>query len=280
MRITELLGKANPRYLYILAGIILFLPPLGLIPQAVGEVNMCGKVCPRLFLILSPKGIAAGALSAMQTMWFGVLLVAAALTVTFFCGRLWCSHLCPIGGFTEVVGRVIPERLKINFSKIDAPAFRYGYFAVFVAGSYWGAGNIACKLCNYRVIPFLVGSPFEPAYVAYLSTSMGMAGLLTLLLSGFFAKGGRAYCNFLCPVGAVDGLVNYVSSRFGFTKKVRTDPERCIGCGQCVASCMVWALQQPEATAPVKRDNLSCVSCLECKKACPTGAIYYGKRKR
>lgn len=280
MRITELLSKAKPRYLFILAGIFLFLPPLSLIPQTVGEVNMCGKVCPRLFLILSPKGIAAGAVSAVQAMWLGVSLVAVLLLVTFFFGRLWCSHLCPIGGFTELISRLIPERVKINFAKIDAPAFRYGYFAVFVAGSYWGAGNIACKLCNYRLIPFLVGAPFEPAYAAYLSTSMGLAGLLTVLVSGFFAQGGRAYCNFLCPVGAVDGLVNHVSARLGFTKKVRTDPARCKGCGQCVATCMVWALQKPATLDTVQRDTLSCVSCRECEKACPAGAIYYGKDKR
>ncbi len=280
MRITELWGKIKQRYLFILAGMILFLPPLSLIPQTIGETNMCGKVCPRLFLILSTKGIAAGALSSVQKMWFGVLLAATVLIVTFFFGRLWCSHLCPIGGATEMIGRFIPERLKINFAKIDAPAFRYGYFAVFVAGAYWGAGNIACKLCNFRIIPFLAGSPFEPAYAAYLSTSMGVAGLLTVSLAGFFAKGGRAYCNCLCPVGAVDGLVNYLSSKLGFTKKMRTDPGKCAGCGQCVASCMVWALKQSEASAAVKRDSLSCISCLECEKTCPHGAIYYGKLKK
>ena len=32
--------------------------------------------------------------------------------------------------------------------------------------------------------------------------------LCLLLFLGVFAKGGRAYCNLLCPVGALDALVN------------------------------------------------------------------------
>jgi ferredoxin-type protein NapH len=278
--IKPVLAK-NSRYLFIVLGILLFLPPLNVIPQIVGEVNLCGQVCPRLFLILSPKGIIPGALANIQAMWFGVILLGAVLSVTLLFGRLWCSHLCPIGGFTEMISKTLPEKIKINFSRIDAPAFRYAYLAIFIAGAYVGIGSIACKLCNYRVIPYLVGLPFEPAYRAYFSTSMGMAGLLTMTMTGFLARGGRAYCNFLCPVGALDSLMNGFSRRLGFSKQVGTDLSRCVGCGQCLGSCPVWALRlntDPKGKSrSIGRDHFSCLSCRECVKACPEGANYYGK---
>ena len=276
-RITDSLN-IKPRYILILFGILIFLPPLALIPQIAGEPNMCGKVCPRMFFILSPNGVMQDAVSNIEAMWVGAMLALTILIVTFFFGRLWCSHICPIGGFTEIVSRLLPKRLKINYSWIESPPFRYGYFAIFIAGAYAGIGSIACKLCNYRVIPFLVGSPFEPAYITYLSTSMGLAGLLTVSVTGFFAKGGRAYCNLLCPVGAVDSLVNFVSSRLGITKKVRTDESKCDGCGKCIGSCMVWALK-PDERQKIKRDVFSCISCRECENICPKGAISYGKHK-
>ncbi len=272
------------RYLLMLAGIALFLPPLSFIPQTAGEVNMCGAVCPKMFFILPPRGILNGLANNIQSMWFGAALVGVILMITLFFGRLWCSHICPIGGASEIVSRGIPGKLKIDFSFINAPAFRYGYLFIFIAGAFIGIGNIACKLCNFRVIPFLAGSPFIPAYRTYLMTSMGLAGLLAISITGFFARGGRAYCNLLCPVGALDSIVNGLNAKLGFAKKVKTDISRCTGCGRCVEACGVWALSLDKARNEyprrVRRDGLSCISCRECERVCPEGAIRYGRNEK
>jgi ferredoxin len=291
-------------------GMILFLTPLSLIPQLAGEPNLCGKVCPRLFMIIpADKGIWAGFAANVTAMWFGASMVGVILLVTFFFGRLWCSHLCPVGGFTEFAGKLVPRRLKINYSGINAPAFRYGYFAVFTAGSFVGIGSIACRLCNFRVIPFLLGAPFNPAYAAYIASSMGLAGLLTILVTGVFARGGRGYCNLLCPVGALDGLAGMLGAKAGFTKKIRTDAARCDGCGRCVEVCMVNARRisdagagreavMPEAVMPIASiadmsavvkplaampiavmEDTTCMSCRECVGVCPKGAIRYGRAR-
>jgi len=270
--------KMKMRYIFMIMGIALFLPPLSLIPQFAGEVNMCGAVCPRMFFIIPSKGGASGLLNNINSMWFGVTLVSAILLSTLFLGRLWCSHLCPVGGASELGSKGIPDKLKINFSFMNAPAFRYGYLFVYIAGAVIGIGNITCKLCNFRVLPFLIGSPFVPAYQTYLLTTMGIAGLFTIGLTGFFAKGGRAYCNLLCPIGAIDSIVNYARSGFGFSRKVKTDQARCTGCGRCIDSCMVWAIKMDE-NRKAQRNDLSCMSCRECEKVCPEGAIGYGKHK-
>lgn len=264
--------RANKRYLFILLGIALFLPPLSVIPQAAGEVNMCGAVCPRMFFILPADRVLKGFSENIRAEWFGAALVGAVLTVTLFFGRLWCSHICPVGGTAELVSKGVPEGLKINFTFINAPAFRYGYFLIFVAGTFLGLGGIACKLCNFRVIPFLAGAAFVPAYRTYLSTGMGIAGLFTIALTGFFANGGRAYCNLLCPVGALDALTNRLGLRFG--RRMGIDKDRCTGCGACKKVCPTWAIAV-DGRATI--DHLSCIPCGLCKKACAKKAIGYEK---
>lgn len=269
--------RQHRRLWFIFLGIVLFLPPLAFLPQLAGEANMCGAICPRLFFIPSAKGVWAGWARGVQSAWFGVMLLGTILAVTFFCGRWWCSHLCPVGGSAELVSRGVPARLKVNFAFLPAPAFRYGYFSIYLAGGLLGIGSIACKFCNFRVIPFLAGAPFVPAYRTYLFTGMGLAGLLVILLTGFLARGGRGYCNLLCPIGALDGAINRLGARFGFTRRVRTDRARCIGCGSCVEACMVWALSHEGERAQPERDQFSCMSCRECEKVCPQGAISYGR---
>ncbi|QWR78219.1 4Fe-4S binding protein [Candidatus Magnetomonas plexicatena] len=267
----------NKRYFIIFISAVLFLPPVSLIPQLAMEPNMCGQVCPKLFLIIPKGGDILGKMWAnVKAMWFGASLVASILTVTFFFGRLWCGHICPVGGLPELTGRFIPRWLKINFSWMNAPAFRYGYFAIFILASVLGVGSIACKLCNFRVIPFLTGAPFEGAYVAYLSSSMGIAGIATVLVTGVLAKGGRAYCNLLCPVGAVDGFINLIGTRFGFNKKIITDKSQCNGCGNCVKACIVWARKLDEQ-GKAETNRLSCMTCLKCTYVCSEGAIRYGR---
>jgi polyferredoxin len=188
------------------------------------------------------------------------------LLTTFFAGRLWCSHLCPIGGTTELVSRVIPDRVKLKFSFLHAPAFRYAYVSVYVAAAFLGIGSISCKLCNFRVIPFLAGSPFIPGYRTYLLSSVGAAGLFTVALTGFLAKYGRAYCNLLCPVGALDSMMNYAGHKVGFVRRVRTDRAKCNG----------WALEL-DGDNKIKRSQASCMSCRDCVTVCPQEAIRYGK---
>lgn len=276
--ITEVMRR-HQRTLFILLGLVFFLPPLSLLPQVAGEVNMCGAVCPRMFFILSKQGLWSGLVKGIQSAWFGVALVGLILTMTFFFGRLWCSHLCPIGGATELVSRAMPSRLKLDYSFLPAPAFRYGYFFIYLAGSLLGIGSIACKFCNFRVIPFLAGAPFVPAYRTYLFTGIGLSGVLVILLTGFLAKGGRGYCNLLCPVGALDGISNWLGEKFAFARRMATDHSRCNGCGRCVTVCPVWALRKAgTGCRPPLRDQLSCLACRECARVCSQKAISYGRR--
>lgn len=204
--------------------------------------------------------------------YMGVALVAVILASTFFLGRVWCSHLCPIGGTMELGSRIVPRKLKIDFSGIAASPFRYGYLAVYFIASAVGLGSLCCNYCNFATVPRIFGAAFLDADLMYFFRTAGLINLGLVVVLGFLAKGGRAYCNLLCPVGALDALSNRLGLRFG--KKMRVNAGRCDSCGACARVCPTWSITVHSAA---QIDQLSCMPCRECEKICPKEAIEYGR---
>lgn len=262
------------RTLVLIIGLILFLPPLSFIFQvSTGDVNFCGKWCPRMFFLWRQGMTGPQFLSGIQRSFMGVALMFSVILTTFFLGRYWCSFLCPVGGTTELGSKLIPGFLKINFNSIPAAPVRYGYFTVFVLAPFFGIGSICCSYCNFATVPRMFGAAFNRADLVYFFRVTGLVNLGMIVAFGFLAKGGRGYCNFFCPIGAIDAILNKIGDRFG--KRVRILQHRCDHCNLCENICPTWAI---ETGSEPKIDQISCFSCRECEKVCPKEAIVYGKR--
>jgi len=263
------------RTLYLLLGLALFMPPLVLLFQLTGpDESFCGTWCPRMFFLWR-DGTSLGAFFfGWLRSWAGVLLVLTVLVVTFFFGRLWCSHLCPVGGALEFGSRLFSRGPQLSYNAIPAVPIRYSYFAIYLLAPALGLGSLACNYCNFAAVPRVVSAGFgSPADIAYFLRSAGMVNLGLILLLGIFARGGRAYCNYLCPIGAIDGLMNRISGRFG--KRVRVDQHRCTDCGNCVPVCPTSAIRQEKEGYRI--DQLSCLPCGKCQEVCHDRAISYGR---
>jgi ferredoxin-type protein NapH len=256
----------------ILTGIVLFLPPLSVLFQMTADSNFCGSWCPRMFFAWR-KGMSLNEfLIGFLRSYMGVALVVGILVSTFFLGRAWCSHLCPIGGTMELGSRVLPRWLKIDFSPIPAAPFRYGYLAVYFIASAVGLGSLCCNYCNFATVPRIFGAAFLDADLMYFFRTAGLINLGLVVVLGFLSRGGRAYCNLLCPVGALDALSNRLGLNFG--RKVRVDDGKCNSCGACSKVCPTWSISVHSAA---QIDQLSCMPCRECEKVCPQKAISYGR---
>ncbi len=263
------------RYLMILLGIFLFIAPFGLLPQLIGENGFCGTYCPRMFWTIRSDTTISSFIAGIVRSYGGVILVVGIVITSFFFGRYWCSHVCPIGGVTEIGSKAIPGNIKLNYSSVPASAVRYGYLSVYLHAPFLGIGSLCCNYCNFAVVPRILGAPFNSADVAYFLRTAGIINLVLIAILGFLAKGGRAYCNMLCPVGALDAISNKIGSKLGFTKRMDVLTSKCDGCGSCVKTCPTWAIAVKDNHAKI--DQFSCIPCKECEIVCPNKAICYSR---
>jgi ferredoxin-type protein NapH len=196
---------------------------------------------------------------------------SAIMITTFFYGRIWCGYLCPVGGLAELGSRMMNDRWKIEFRSLPQVQIRYGYFGFFLVAMP-ALGISACTLCNFITIPRLVEAlSGDYRGMVYLVSSVGLVNVGLLLILGFFASKGRAYCQFMCPIGAADGLVNRLGSKLKFTRRIRIEKERCTGCNICARDCMCGAITMVDKIAVI--DQLSCMSCHECVDVCDWNAL-------
>lgn len=260
------------RIFFLVLSTILFLPPFSLFFQITGDSNFCGRWCPRMFFVWREHMSVSTYIAGYLRSYMGAILVFGIVLSTFFTSRIWCSHICPIGGAMELGSKIVPRFLQIDYSRVPAPAFRYGYLAAYLGTAAFGIGSLCCSYCNFATVPRMFGALFSKADMAYFFRTAGLINLALVILLGFFAKGGRAYCNFFCPIGALDAVSNALGRKIG--KRVTIDSSACSSCGKCKSVCPLWAIDTDTKSIA----SLSCIPCRKCEDVCPQDAISYGRK--
>lgn len=223
----------------------------------------------------------------------GVILGLVILTLLF--GRLYCSVICPLGVFQDVVSWVAAKRKKNRFSYSPAINWlRYVMLAIFIIAFIAGIPSLIVLLDPYGAYGRMGSTLFAPIYqwgnnlLAYfaermesymfygvdiwLRTGLTFAiALITLLILFVLAwRNGRTYCNTICPVGTVLGFF----SRFSLFKPV-INTGKCNGCGLCAHNCKASCID----SSTHKIDYSRCVVCMDCIGKCKQGAVKYTSMK-
>ena len=104
---------------------------------------------------------------------------------------------------------------------------------------------------------------YRPIFLS--GTAMLVSAAFLLWIAYLSVRYGRWYCNSICPVGTLLGLL----SRFSWLR-IRLN-ERCIGCLRCEAVCKGECIDAKNR----KVDASRCVLCFNCLPVCNKEAIIY-----
>lgn len=200
-----------------------------------------------------------------------LLIISAVIFGPFFCGKL-----CPAGGFSELISRYVPKRLKIHWTKYINPVpVRFGFLAGFVIAPSV-TGSLNCAYCNFTFLEKMMNAGFW-AEMAMLSSSAILTAILWLLVFGVFTKGGRGFCNFLCPVGTLQSFFHFLGRKLTWTYKLKLAKTRCNNCGNCAEECPMGSLEKNSEEKNIQYNVLHCITCNQCIHICPQEALSYGR---
>ena len=233
-------------------------------------------------------------LPAILALNVGVIVLLVALTLLF--GRIYCSVICPLGVFQDIVSWIAGKRKKHRFRYSRALSWlRYGMLVIFIAALVAGFASWAALIAPYSAYGRIATNLFAPVYrwgnnllallaermdsYAFYSTEVWLKSLpsliiaiVTLMVIVVLAwRNGRTYCNTICPVGTTLGLL----SRFSLFRPT-IDTTRCNGCQTCARNCKASCIDAKNHAIDYSR----CVVCMDCIGRCTQHAIHYVPRTR
>lgn len=186
-------------------------------------------------------------------------------------GRVICGFLCPFGLIQELIYKLPTKKLKKNRLTRRLSWLKYGILAAFAIGipAWFALRRVSlpgfCKfICPAGTLEGAVLLLLHPANDALRALTGPLFAWKLSVLAGILCACVflyRAFCRFLCPLGALYSLMSRLA-----LLGVRVDPARCTDCGACVRVCKL------DIRAVGDRE---CVHCGDCIGVCPTGAISF-----
>ena len=193
---------------------------------------------------------------------FFIFLAIAGVSLVF--GKAFCSWMCPVGFISEMVGdfgdkiwkKLFKRRIKLP-RFIDYPLRSVKYLLLaFFAFAIFSMTETALAFFlsdTYNIAADIKMFYFFADISRFSLIVIGVLFLLSVVIRNF-------WCRYLCPYGALLGLVGFLSPN-----KIKRNAASCIDCGLCAKACPSFI--KVDKVNTVRSDE--CTSCLSCVDACP-----------
>jgi len=233
-----------------------------------------------LFLWLDPLAAIGTALTT-HSLYKPLLWALLTLVLTIIFGRFFCSWVCPFGSLHHFVG-FLGNRKKNTARRVElnkyrkAQGIKYLVLVFFLAMAAFPSWAATLQSGLLDPIP-LVTRSFNLVLLAVFDRSANIvtAGAryyqTAWLIFAFFLAAvllnlviPRFYCRFICPLGALFGLV----SRFSLWRIGKNQSE-CRMCRLCEKACEGGC--EPSGNIKISE----CVLCFNCLDPCPDEIVRY-----
>lgn len=201
----------------------------------------------------------------------GLFILVAILGVSVAMKKAFCSWLCPIGTLSEGLWmfgkKLFGKNLRLP-RWLDYPlrALKYLVLSFFI----W-----AILRMDIPGMLAFIESPYNKVadvkmylFFAHIS-AVGLWTIIALVLLSVVIR--NFWCRFLCPYGALLGIVGWLSPM-----KITRTKDSCIDCELCTKACP--ASIKVHKAGRVWSDE--CMSCLACVDVCPVKNTLEMKTKR
>lgn len=221
-----------------------------------------------------------------------VIMLICLLAATFLFGRVYCSVVCPLGIWQDVVNwfaKRVNKKKKYKYLKARN-ILRYTVLVLTVVAFLSGMTLVLSLLDPYSMYARISVNVFKPIYLGANNLFAGLlekfdnytlyyvdvvirsifsfcVAIVSLLVVSWLSfKYGRLYCNTICPVGTLLGIISKYS-----LFKIRIDENKCNGCGVCGTKCKASCINSKEQ----KIDYSRCIECFDCLQTCKQKALIY-----
>jgi len=221
-----------------------------------------------------------------------LIILLVIVGITLFFGRIYCSSVCPLGIFQDIVlwvSKHFNKKKKFKFSSAKN-ILRWSILGISIITFFLGFSFLTGFFDPYSIYGRMATHLFKPVYmegnnllagifnaagfhslykvqIFMLSISTFLIAMAMMLIIGYLAwKNGRLYCNTICPVGTVLGFLSKYS-----LFKIRFDQEQCNSCGLCSMKCKSYCIDAKNKSIDYSR----CVDCFNCIEACNRNGLKF-----
>ncbi|MBN2274191.1 MAG: 4Fe-4S dicluster domain-containing protein [Bacteroidales bacterium] len=225
----------------------------------------------------------------MSVSALGFLIV---LILTLLFGRVYCSTLCPMGILQDVftfISRKLSVKTHFKYSR-PLNFIRYGFLVLSLVSLVFGSLLTLYLLDPYSNFGRIFSNLVRPVVIslnnlmAGLFMKMNLFFLYKVDFKGFELREalfpvvmlavilwlsltrGRLFCNTVCPVGTLLGILSRLS-----LFRIKIDKFSCTRCGKCSVVCKSSCIN----VKTMEVDFSRCVGCFNCLTVCAENSIHY-----